>query len=370
MLKQIVNNKPVRLIAFYLPQFHPIPENDGWWDKGFTEWTNVKKGKPLFLGHYQPRIPGELGYYNILDAEIREKQAQLAREHGIEGFCYWHYWFGNGVRLLEKPFNQVLHSGKPEFPFCLAWANQSWSGAWHGIPDKILMKQTYPGIEDYKSHFNNLLPAFKDGRYIKVDGKPLFIIFQPQDIPEQKVFIDCWRELAVKSGLKGIYFVALTRELSEAIKVGYDAYTIHQPSCFMKRAHYFAEKIYEKVTRNWHVRNKIFKSLSLPTIYSYKRIVKTSLNTDFFETYPCIVPNWDNTPRCGIDGIVFHGSRPKLFRNMLQQAINRVSGRDPEHKIIFIRSWNEWAEGNYLEPDMRFGKRYLEVIREEISKFS
>ena len=168
-----------RLIALYLPQFHPIPENDQWWGKGFTEWTNVAKAVPMFSGHYQPRIPADLGFYDLRVPEVRMAQAEMAAEHGVEGFCYWHYWFA-GKRLLERPFNEVLKSGEPKFPFCLAWANQTWTGIWHGAPDRILIEQTYPGIKDYESHFYALLDSFIDERYIKIDGKPVFVVYKPE----------------------------------------------------------------------------------------------------------------------------------------------------------------------------------------------
>ena len=206
----------VRVIAFYLPQFHPIPENDMWWGKGFTEWTNVGKAKPLFRGHYQPRVPADLGYYDLRLPEIREAQADLAREAGIEGFCYWHYWFGNGKQLLERPFNEVLESGNPDFPFCLGWANHTWkTSTWtqkNGArADNIIVEQLYPGREDYKMHFNYVLKAFKDPRYIKVAGKPLFVVFSPNSIPNCKTdFIEYWQELARLNGLPGIHFVGYT----------------------------------------------------------------------------------------------------------------------------------------------------------------
>lgn len=201
-----------RVIAFYLPQFHPVPENDEWWGKGFTEWTNVGKARSLFPGHYQPKVPADLGYYDLRVSETRKAQADMAREYGIEGFCYWHYWFGNGKRLLERPFNEVLASGEPDFPFCLAWANESWRGYYHGIKAKeTLIDQLYPGEEDYIAHFNAVLPAFKDKRYITVDGKPLFMIYHPFDNQmEINTFIKLWRELAVQNGLEGIFFVGQT----------------------------------------------------------------------------------------------------------------------------------------------------------------
>src|SRR3989304_6840857 len=190
-------HRRARLIAHYLPQFHPIPENDEWWGKGFTEWTNVTKAKPLFEGHYQPFRPADLVFYDLRLPDVRLSQAELAKAYGIEAFCYWLYWFG-GRRLLERPFNEVLESGQPDFPFCLGWANDSWTGIWHGCADKVLMEQTYPGPGDEETHFYALLPAFSDKRYLTIDGKPLFLISKPYRLPEPNRFLDHWRELAVK----------------------------------------------------------------------------------------------------------------------------------------------------------------------------
>src|ERR1700744_6576734 len=191
-----------RLIAFYLPQFHPIPENDLWWEAGFTEWTNVAKAKPLFQGHRQPRLPSDLGFYDLRVPEVREQQAQLARDSGVEGFCYWHYWF-SGRRVLERPFEEVLASGRPDFPFCLAWANQSWTGIWHGNPKTKLISQEYPGIEDQKQHFDWALKAFRDDRYLKVDGRPIFVVYDPGNLPKESSFLDHWRELSAGGGPHG-----------------------------------------------------------------------------------------------------------------------------------------------------------------------
>src|SRR5262245_37746673 len=174
----------VDVIAFYLPQFHPIPENNEWWGPGFTEWTNVARARRMFPGHYQPRIPGELGFYDLRLSEAREAQAALAAEYGMTAFCYWHYWFGGGRRLLQRPFEEVLRSGRPDFPFCLGWANQSWSGSWYGAPERILIEQTYPGEKDHRAHFDAVLPAFMDPRYFRVDGRPLFYVFDPAGLSE------------------------------------------------------------------------------------------------------------------------------------------------------------------------------------------
>lgn len=199
-----------------LRQFHPIPENDAWWSKGFTEWTNVAKAKPLFPGHYQPRIPADLGFYDLRVPEVREAQAELARSAGIEGFCYYHYWFA-GKRLLERPFNEVLESGKPDCPFCLCWANETWTGIWHGRLDRILAEQTYPGVEDDTRHFFYLPKAFRDPRYITIDGKPLFSVYNPRQLPEAKRTTNLWRKLAAESGLSALgvdeVFAAIKRKL-------------------------------------------------------------------------------------------------------------------------------------------------------------
>lgn len=191
MEKNIDMYKKARVLAYYLPQFHPIPENDAWWGKGFTEWTNVGRAKPLYKGHYQPRVPADLGYYDLRLPEVQEAQAELAKEAGIEGFCYWHYWFGNGRRLLEMPFDKVLKSGKPDFPFCLAWANHSWYAKSFDLEgkDRLLIEQQYLGKEDYVKHFFSVLPAFEDSRYVQVDGKPLFVIFSPKTIPDLSLFL-------------------------------------------------------------------------------------------------------------------------------------------------------------------------------------
>lgn len=222
-------SKP-RLIAFYLPQFYPTIENDEWWGKGFTEWTNVGRAKPLFKGHYQPRVPADLGYYDLRIPKVRIQQAEMAKEAGIEGFCYWHYWF-NGRRLLDRVFTEVVDSGKPNFPFCLCWANHSWyQKTWDpDKPNKLLIEQTYLGIDDYIAHFNAMLPAFKDSRYIKVDGKLLFAVYAPLEIPDVKLFIEIWNRLAKENGLAGFYFVGFTfgvKNIKTILELGFDSVTV------------------------------------------------------------------------------------------------------------------------------------------------
>lgn len=363
--------KKARLIAFYLPQFHPIPENDEWWGKGFTEWTNVTSATPLFKGHYQPFIPADLGYYDLRMPEVRMAQAEMAREHGIEGFCYWHYWF-DGKRLLERPFNEMLKSGVPNFPFCIGWANDSWTGIWHGCPNRILMEQTYPGPRDEAAHFNALLPAFADDRYMKVDGQPIFLVYKPYRLPEPKRVIEHWKEMAVKAGLKGIYFVGNSNNMQWRYwEDGFDAMVPHNPGITTHYIFNLPPTLLDKVCikmLNKTVKGVIRQLLPRLDIVSYEEYIKKALPKlrEGYDEFPCVVPNWDNTPRSGINGYVLLDSTPELFRVHLRDAIAQVAQRPAQKCLIFLKSWNEWAEGNYLEPDCKFGKQYLQVCKEEV----
>lgn len=364
-----------RLIAFYLPQFHPIPENDIWWGKGFTEWINVARARPLFRGHYQPRLPADLGFYDLRVPETRIAQAEMAQQYSLEGFCYWHYWFA-GKRLLERPFNVVLKSGQPDFPFCLAWANSSWTGIWQNAPDRMLIEQTYPGIKDYEAHFFAILDAFFDERYMTVEGKPIFVVYNPVEMPAPGRFIACWQELAVKVGLPGLYFIGIAMPDWDPRRYGFDATVLSNPAVIFSGLYHQApgdsaldracKKITGKTTRQ--IKNALNRRLDKPIIHLYKHTVPHAVPTLAldFRQYPCVIPNWDNTPRCGSRGIVFHQSTPELFGTQLHQAIEQVLDREPDQRLIFIKSWNEWAEGNYLEPDQRFGKTYLEIIKKEL----
>ena len=363
-----------RLVAYYLPQFHPIPENDKWWGAGFTEWTHVAKAKPLFRGHYQPRIPADLGFYDLRVPETRAAQAEMAREYGIEGFCYWHYWFGNGRRLLERPFEDVLRSGEPDFPFCLGWANASLTGVWYGAADRILVKQSYPGLSDYEAHFGTVLEAFSDERYMTVDEKPVFFVFRPLELPEPREFTTCWRELAIKAGLKGIHFVGVLSgdwETWVPERYGFDAAGLNnlQPAFGLvnRPGNWYLERACRALTGK-PVKQLYREVFRKPRKIRYADAVASGISTlarDWLQ-YPGVMPNWDNTPRSGLDGIVFHDSNPEIFRRHLKEAIEQVKERELDKRLIVVKSWNEWAEGNYLEPDQRFGRAYLEVIRDEV----
>jgi hypothetical protein len=353
-----------RLIAFYLPQYHPVPENDVFWEKGFTEWTNVTKALPLFPGHRQPHLPADLGFYDLRVPETRQAQADLATAHGVEGFCYWHYWFGNGKRILERPFNEVLESGAPRLPFCLAWANETWAGLIHGVKDRVLITQTYPGEEDYRAHFQLVLKAFRDERYIKVDGKPLFVIYKPGLLPDAVEFTSLWRQMALDAGLAGMHFVGVADEKWNPAQFGFDGAVLAEPRPMIDR---FPRSALDKVLRSTINRNTawLFRHLfSRPDVYPYAEIIAASRPRKFpFTNYPCVLPNWDTTPRAGKYGIVFQGATPELFAQHLREHVESVQDRPGEQRIIFLKSWNEWAEGNYVEPDREFGMAYLEVIK-------
>jgi len=363
MNEKITKKKIARVIAFYLPQFHPTPENDKWWGKGFTEWTNVASAKPLFKGHEQPVIPADLGFYDLRLPETRFAQAQLAASYGVEGFCYWHYWFG-GRRMLERPFDEVLNSGSPDFPFCLGWANHSWNGIWKDEPHRKLIDQTYPGRDDDVAHFNYLLSAFLDKRYIRVDDKPLFVIFKPTDIPNAKEKFNFWRTLANKAGLKGLHIVGINMyDFKDADELGLDAVIVSTLAVINSK-----NSIINQMMRVfWGVRRRF--SIGGPRVLSYKEAIKyliPDLKKFSCEAYPCAFPNWDNTPRKGRKGFVLLNSTPKLFERHLTDAVESVKNLPEDHKLIFIKSWNEWAEGNYLEPDKKWGLKYLEVVRRVI----
>jgi hypothetical protein len=365
-----------RLIAFYLPQFHPIPENDQWWGKGFTEWTNVAKARPLFDDHYQPQLPADLGFYDLRVPEVREAQAALAREHGIGGFCYWHYWFA-GERLLERPFQEVLESGKPDFPFCLAWANHSWSGLWSGGDEKrIIKEQTYPGREDHQRHFEYFLAAFRDSRYMCVDGKPLLVIYKPLHLPDCRATLDYWRELAQEAGLPGLHVVA-TLEYHErnwdARAHGFDGITVWTLGRVLNegRSCLWISRLKKGLNSRKHLRRFVEKIYpDLDWVYNYDEIGNLLVCRDQFDLpyHPMAIPNWDTTARYNRKAIILHNSTPDAFRNHLRDVLSQVESQPAEQRIVFLKSWNEWAEGNHLEPDARHGGAYLNVIGQELSR--
>ena len=379
-----------RIIALYLPQFHPIPENDEWWGPGFTEWTNVVKARPLFRGHVQPKLPADLGFYDLRLPETREAQAQLAREAGIEGFCYYHYWFG-GKQLLERPFNEVLASGKPDFPFCLCWANHSWSNkTWNRKSNlqanSMLMEQTYPGADDDTAHFLSLLPAFKDPRYITVDGKPVFFLFSPWTHTRVKEWIDLWRQLAKQHGLPGLYLVGMC-DSTLTFRLNPDGTQVKAMPNLESSADIFQSVLdmgFDAVNsfgrRRGEMLNKgkyrdlmttILRKAGLPigATYDYKKTVKGFFAPEdkWENVFPTIMPNWDRSPRAALLDGIYVGATPEAFRNHILQAIEMIKEKAPDHQILILKSWNEWGEGNYVEPDQEFGHGWLDAIKGAIT---
>ena len=357
----------VRALALYLPQYFPIPENDEWWGPGFTEWTNVAAARPLFRGHHQPNLPGELGFYDLRVPEVRIAQTQLAQSAGIEGFVYWHYWFA-GRRLLDRPLRELLSSGVPDFPFCVAWANQSWAGMWHGEPHRVLIEQTYPGRQDYEKHFGFLLPALQDPRYVCVEDRPLVLVFRPTEIPDSWLFTDTWRALARDSGLPGLYLVGFDHDGSwNPLAAGFDgAVLIRLTKMFAHRGRNIVVRARRRAQHHAHFARLTNVWRRPIDIYRYAELSpKFVPNTlpEAYESYPCVIPNWDNTPRAGRRGSVLVGSTPEIFGDQVRRAAALLLDRPSERRLLFIKSWNEWAEGNYLEPDRRWGRGYLAAVR-------
>lgn len=359
-----MNKKRAHVIAFYLPQYHPIKENNEWWGEGFTEWTNVGKARPLFYGHYQPHVPADLGYYDLRISEVREKQAELAKMAGIDAFCYWHYWFGGGKQLMEMPLQEVIKTSKPDFPFCLGWANHTWmKKSWNSQVSRFsqekLIEQQYPGEEDWDNHFYKMLPAFRDKRYYKIKGKLAFLIYNSIAVPNVEGFISRWQELSAKNGLPGFYFIAQAGPKDIDNKV----------------LHFFDAINYECVNsffNNSRLRRLIAYTIKRPIIKHYKKILKL-YNLDIIKKaiiYPTVYPNWDVTPRLGYIGNVFKKSSPQLFKLHVKQILESINHKEEDDRIIFLKSWNEWAEGNYMEPDLKFGHGYLDVLNEVLCEYS
>lgn len=363
-----------RILAFYLPQFHPLPENDEWWGKGFTEWTNVGKAKPLFMGHDQPRVPTELGYYDLRLPSVREQQAQLAKEAGIEGFVYWHYWFGNGKTLMADIFNEVLKTGKPDFPFALGWANHSWfAKTWNkdgSSNNRLLAEQTYPGESDARMFFESLLHAFKDKRYIKVNGCPLFYVFDPKKLPDD--YIRWLKKWTKEEGLPGLYLVANivdTTPKEAFLERGFDAVTYQRLSSgtpklindFGKFAR-FGFKQYKKI--------KGFLIHRPPRMEDYSKASKhwvTEAEKDI-DVIPSLLPQWDHSPRSGWNGLILVNSSPAKFKALAKKVFSMLSNKPKEQQLVFLKSWNEWGEGNYMEPDITNGRGYINALRGAIDE--
>lgn len=365
-----------QIIAFYLPQFYPFKENDEWWGKGFTEWTNVGRAKPLFRGHYQPRVPADLGYYDLRIPEVREQQVELARKAGVTAFCYWHYWFGNGRRLLERVFDEVLESGKPDFPFCLGWANHSWyAKTWDKTTrnDKLLMEQIYPGEEDARAHFQFLLKAFSDKRYLKIDGMPFLYVFDPYRLPQQ--YIDLFRTWTKEAGFKDLFLVANWDPLNctqESILIkGYQAVVPNRLSC-LRDYEYKKMSALKKYSLKIIRRAEELMSGIPRRALNYEKHYHSLIDVEYdkaVDVIPSLIPQWDHSPRSGHKAqAIFYNSRPEFFKGHAIEALKAIKDKPEERQILLIKSWNEWAEGNYMEPDLRYGHGYIKALREAINE--
>lgn len=360
-----------KLIAFYLPQYHPTSRNDAWWGKGFTEWTNVGKAKPLYPGHYQPHVPADLGYYDLRVPEVREAQAQMAKEHGVYGFCYYHYWFEDGFEELERPFYEVVNSGKPDFPFCLCWANESWySKFWNidgSVKDKIILaEQKYLGWEDNEKHFYKLLKAFKDPRYIKHEGKLLFVIYKPLEFIKLNEFMSQWNDLAVANGLPEFLFAGVSS----------DIYNEYYPIKSVGITHIINTDLYDNMLKNRsicdRIKLKLFRQIhrKAPVIIDYGKYYPylTSILKDFPDLIPSVFPNWDHSPRSGSGATVVENANPQNFEKHIKLVVEWLELTQNKEKLCFLKSWNEWGEGNYVEPDLRYGSGFLDVIKKYFAK--
>ena len=340
----------VKAIAFYLPQYHPIPENDRWWGMGYTEWHRVARARPRFVGHYQPHLPERLGFYDLRNPDTRAAQAALAREHGIYGFCYYHYWFG-GRRLLQRPFAEVLASGQPDFPFCLCWANENWTRRWDGGEQKILVEQTYSPDDD-RAFIEDLLPAFRDPRYIRVQGAPLLMVYRATEIPEPAAMTARWRETCRQNGIPSLFLVAaLSFDITDPRPFGFDAGVEFPPH----------GSIGDGLRCEVEGADRPFGG----DIMSFPREVDRRLAQPPvpFRLFHTAMAGWDNSPRRGDRATIFHDSSPEAYERWLHGIVTQAVSRPPEERLVFLNAWNEWGEGAHLEPDQRFGIGYLEATK-------
>lgn len=361
-------SKKIKPIAIYLPQFHPIPENDQWWGKGFTEWTNVVKAKPLFKGHYQPHLPADLGFYDLRLQEARLAQEELAKTYGIHGFCYYHYWF-NGKRVLDEPLNRKLQNPKEDFPFMMCWANENWTRVWNGGESDVLLKQEYSEEDDY-NHIKVLIDYFKDDSYIKVEGKPMFIIYRPKFFPNIAKTIALWREEVKKAGFSDLYLgYAETKEYSNGVDCdGFDFSFDFQPD-FSRRPATLNDSVFKRYLHQFLKKIRISYINKYQLIYDYQEYVKLQMTTAFIQkSYPSITPMWDNSARRKKNYFILHNSTPQKYKDWLDHIVKNYEWEQMPESFLFINAWNEWAEGNHMEPCQKWGRGYLEATKEALDK--
>ncbi|RZK56297.1 MAG: glycosyl hydrolase [Pedobacter sp.] len=363
----------IKPIALYLPQFHPFKENNEWWGKGFTEWTNVTKSKPKFHGHYQPHLPADLGFYDLRVLDTMIEQAKLAKDYGIYGFCYYHYWF-NGKLLLEKPIEQMLNSGKPDMPFCLCWANENWTRTWDGLEKDVLIEQKY-NLEDDYNHIKYLLPFFKDDRYIKIDGKPVYLMYRSELHPKINEAVEIWRTEAQKAGFEDIYLIRVEnfkRDLNPE-EHSFDASMEFAPDFALKLSKYSKKKPLKHLLRKTLHNLKVKPSAFIENkVFDYNEMVDKMLSKESkpYKYFRSVCPSWDNSARRAKGAIIFNDSSPERFREWVSKTAHYTKEHFAgEEQLMFINAWNEWAEGCHLEPDQKYGHQYLQAFKEGIANY-
>lgn len=359
-------NPKFRALAIHLPQFHPIPENDLWWGKGFTEWRNVVKAKPKFKGHYQPHLPADLGFYDLRLNDTRIAQAEMAKQYGIYGFCYYHYWF-NGRQVLETPVKEILKRKEPDFPFCLCWANENWTRNWDGEFKNVLLEQNY-SHEDDLLHIRFLFNYFSDDRYIKVDGKPVFIIYRVELFPNIKKTAEIWREEAIKRGFKGLYLISCENFKTNVPpeEIGFDAAFNFFPNHYGMPLYIIPGKLETLLHKIGIKKSPYLEDL----IWNYSDVVQKQINephTVPYKRFPGITPMWDNSARRKTKAVILKDSTPELYGKWLTHITKTFQPYSADENFIFINAWNEWAEGNHLEPCQKWGRKYLEVTKQVLS---
>lgn len=347
----------VKLIAFYLPQFHPIRENDLWWGKGFTDWINVVRAQPIFVGHYQPHLPADLGFYDLRLEDTRIAQAELALEYGIYGFCYYYYWF-NGKRLLERPFQEVLTSGRPNFPFCLCWANENWTRRWDGREDEVLMAQQ-TSLQGAKAFITHLFRAFDDPRYIRVYDRPLLLVYRVDIIPDLKQIVSLWRKECRNAGVGEPYLCLMESFSNMGIDprtVGFDAaveFPPHNQGWRYMEGLQMLSKRFSGTIFDWEAAKQSLLDRQLPR----------------YTLFRTVMPMWDNTPRKQDTAHIYYGSSPEAYAEWLQEMVLQTKAlRSQDERLVFVNAWNEWGEGNHLEPDLAHGHAYLRATQTALTQ--
>jgi lipopolysaccharide biosynthesis protein len=348
----------MRFVAFYLPQFHPTPLNDAQWGPGFTEWTNVSRATPRFRGHYQPHLPADLGFYDLRLPEVRDAQAQLAAAYGIDAFCYYHFWF-DGERELQRPFAEVLSSGEPRFPFCLCWANENWTRVWDGGDREVIRAQRYSEQDDLR-HIRWLSEAFADPRYLRVSERPLFLIYKASGLPNPERTVDTWRNECRRLGVADPFLCRVdswNEQRTDPRSLGFDAAVEFLPDMKL-----FGPRLYRRLPLR-AIRKYVRPSsgVRIHKLFDYAQAVDLALSQPAspYPRFRCVLPGWDNSPRRRSDAHILVGSTPAAYQRLVEGVTSAALREGGEDTLVFVNAWNEWAEGNHLEPDQKWGREYL-----------